>query len=79
MPSIPVVPTPFDTATTHACLDSQSMLGQGSSASSSELVPRQALRTRLQAGIRHPKVYNDGTVQYGNLVISELPKNLFDA
>jgi hypothetical protein len=55
------------------------MLGQGSSASSSELVPSQALRTRLQVGIGHPKVYNDGTVRYGNLVISELPKNLFTA
>lgn len=35
--------------------------------------------TRLQAGIRKPKVYRDGTVRYGFLVASGEPRSLEDA
>jgi hypothetical protein len=35
-----------------------------------------ASRTRLQAGIRKPKIYSDGTVRYDNLIIFEEPNNL---
>jgi hypothetical protein len=38
-----------------------------------------ALCTRLQAGIRKPKVYKDGNVRYGNLIICEEPTNISTA
>jgi hypothetical protein len=38
-----------------------------------------ALHTRLQSGIQKPKIYLDGTIQYGNLTISEEPTNLSTA
>jgi hypothetical protein len=37
------------------------------------------LRTRLQHGIRKPKVYTDGTVRYGLLTSSGEPNNLDEA
>jgi hypothetical protein len=33
-------------------------------------------RTWLQAGIRQPKIYTDGTVRYGNLTICEEPTTI---
>jgi hypothetical protein len=48
----------------------------GPAASSLDSVPAIAPRTRLQAGIRKPKVYSDGTVRYGNLTICEEPSSL---
>jgi hypothetical protein len=45
-------------------------------ASTSVPTPSRAPRTRLQDGIRKPKVYSDGTVRYRNLTISEEPCDL---
>jgi hypothetical protein len=39
-------------------------------------MPSIAPRTRLQSGIRKPKIFTDGIVRYGNLVISVEPQNL---
>jgi hypothetical protein len=39
-------------------------------------MPSIAPRTRLQFGIRKPKIFTDGIVRYGNLVISVEPQNL---
>jgi hypothetical protein len=36
-------------------------------------------RTRLQDGIRRPKVYNDGTICYGCFASSGEPQNLDEA
>jgi histone deacetylase 1/2 len=42
--------------------------------------PSERPRTRLQHGIRKPKVYTDGTVRYGHLAVaSEEPSSLNDA
>jgi len=42
--------------------------------------PLQRPSTRLQQGIRKPKVYTDGTIRYGQLAAtSEGPPNLRDA
>jgi hypothetical protein len=38
--------------------------------------PNIAPRTRLQSGIRKPKIYYDGTIHYGNFAASEEPRNL---
>ena len=35
--------------------------------------------TRLQKGIRNPRIRNDGTIPYGKLCISGEPTNLGDA
>jgi hypothetical protein len=40
---------------------------------------RNAPRTRLQSGIRKPKIYSKGTVRYVNLITSEEPANLVAA
>jgi hypothetical protein len=37
------------------------------------------IQTRLQKGIRNPKVYKDGTVRYGMLVSAEEPRSLTEA
>jgi hypothetical protein len=34
-------------------------------------MPLMASHTRLQSGIRKPKVFIDGTIRYGNLLIAE--------
>jgi hypothetical protein len=47
--------------------------------SSSVSVPSIAPRTRLQAGIRKLKFFSNGTVRYGNLVISEEPHDIASA
>lgn len=38
--------------------------------------PAPRSRTRLQAGIRKPKIYTDGTVRYGNLAVCDEPTNI---
>jgi hypothetical protein len=38
-----------------------------------------ALRTRLQAGIKKPKIFSDCTVRYGNSCVAEEPHNLSTA
>jgi hypothetical protein len=47
--------------------------------SAPDSMPPPALHTRLQAGIRKPKIYSDDTVRYGNLTICEEPSTLVDA
>jgi hypothetical protein len=47
-------------------------------ASSLEVVAARP-RTRLQGGIRKPKIYTDGTIKYSFLATSEEPRNLEDA
>jgi hypothetical protein len=42
---------------------------------SSEVAPTRP-RTRLQGGIRKPKIYTDGTIKYGFLATSEEPHSL---
>jgi hypothetical protein len=37
------------------------------------------MRTRLQQGIRQPKIYKDGTVRYGLLTSAGEPQHLFEA
>jgi hypothetical protein len=37
------------------------------------------VRTRLQKGIKQPKIYTDGTVRYGLLASSDEPRSLVDA
>jgi hypothetical protein len=49
---------------------------QQPSASSPEVLPH---RTRLQGGIRKPKVFTDETVRYGNLAVLSEPYNLQEA
>ncbi|KAK1619343.1 hypothetical protein QYE76_024860 [Lolium multiflorum] len=43
------------------------------------VVPVFGVRTRLQKGIKHPKIYTDGTVRYGLLGSSDEPHSLADA
>jgi hypothetical protein len=50
--------------------------GVGSSVSTSTAEPR---RTRLQLGIRKPKVYTDGTIRYGCITSSEEPRDVDEA
>jgi hypothetical protein len=47
-------------------------------ASSSEVAPTRP-HTRLQGGIRKPKIYIDGTIKYSFLATFEEPHNLEDA
>jgi hypothetical protein len=47
-------------------------------ASASDPAPPITPRTRLQAGIRKPKISSDGTIPYGNLTIFEETHNLND-
>jgi hypothetical protein len=42
-------------------------------------VPTSGVRTRLQKGIKHPKIYTDGTVRYGMLASSDEPCSLANA
>jgi hypothetical protein len=52
----------------------------GSSTSQAAVVPSNAPpKTRLQGGIRKPKIYNDGTVRYAYLSTSGEPYNLQEA
>jgi hypothetical protein len=53
------------------------MHDSGSAASATGVIPPVAARpsTRLQHGIRKPKLYTDGTVQYGLLTSSGEPQN----
>jgi hypothetical protein len=41
--------------------------------------PVARVQTRLQKGIRNPKVYTDGTVRYGLLVSTDEPRSLSEA
>jgi hypothetical protein len=52
----------------------------GSSApNTTTAAPVSGIQTRLQKGIRNPKVYKDGTVRYGMLVSAEEPRSLTEA
>jgi hypothetical protein len=59
-----------------------SATGDGGSAAgdggSSAAAPQHPV-TRLQHGIRKPKIYTDGTIRYANLAMVTEPKNLVDA
>ena len=41
--------------------------------------PVAGVQTQLQKGIKHPKIYKDGTVRYGLLVSSDEPRSLSEA
>jgi hypothetical protein len=45
--------------------DGDSSLVGSSAAAPAAPLPPSGVRTRLQQGIRHPKIYTDGTVRYG--------------
>jgi hypothetical protein len=70
----PSVAVPSTTAT--APIADSAPLQQQSSAPSPEVLQH---RTRLQGGIRKPKLFTDETVRYGNLAISSEPLNLQEA
>jgi hypothetical protein len=42
-------------------------------------VPAAAPRTRLQSGIQKPKIFTDGTIRYGNLLMTEEPADVHAA
>jgi hypothetical protein len=50
-----------------------------STPSSDPLEFQQHPKTRLQAGIRKPKIYKDGTIRYGCLAYSDEPRSIDDA
>jgi hypothetical protein len=51
----------------------------GAVSTSAAATPMRAPRTRLQKGIKNPKVYTDGTLRYGLLTSTGEPRNLDDA
>jgi hypothetical protein len=52
----------------------------GSSVPSLDAAPHVArVQTRLRKGIKHPKIYKDGTVRYGFLVSTDEPSSLSKA
>jgi histone deacetylase 1/2 len=55
-----------------------SLLGSSAAAPVAPLPPS-GVRTRLQQGIRHPKIYKDGTVRYGLFTSTGEPSSLAEA
>jgi hypothetical protein len=70
------LPPRSSTAAPHAVAESRSRMGSslpqgaGSSALADHVAPAHRPATRLQHGIRKPKVYTDGTIRYGQLIVS---------
>jgi hypothetical protein len=65
------------TASAPAAMDPSPVPGTDQPESASSSVPGVfAPRTHLQAGIRKPKIFSDGTVRYSNLVVSEEPSSV---
>jgi hypothetical protein len=57
-----------------------SVSSPGSSAPSElETTPSAQPHTRLQGGIRKPKIYTDGTICYGCLAVTSEPRNIEEA
>jgi hypothetical protein len=57
-----------------------SVSSPGSSAPSElETTPSARPHTRLQGGIRKPKIYTDGTIRYGCLAVTSEPRNIEEA
>jgi hypothetical protein len=56
--------------------DGNGPLARSSAAAPIAPLPPSGVRTRLQQGIRHPKIYKDGTVRYGMFTSTGEPSSL---